>query len=124
MDTSLFFFFRAVGTDNAEVGGFAVLGHGGNWDEKKRICARDNFTVSVGPTVTQASDFVCAQIYPFVAVGARAELAIFGSVSCIGVNGGTVEGAVVGIRVKRGNGSSISSRRWHFFIISGIAVGI
>jgi hypothetical protein len=59
-DASLFFFFRAVGTHDADVGGFVVRGHGGDWYEKKRICARDNFTVSVGPTFTQASDFVGA----------------------------------------------------------------
>jgi hypothetical protein len=56
----LFFFFRAVGTHNADVSGFAVLGHGGDWYEKQRICARNNFTLSVGPTITQASDFVGA----------------------------------------------------------------
>jgi hypothetical protein len=116
MDTSLFFFFRAVGTHDADVGGFVVLGHGGDWNEKKRICTRDNFAVSVGATVTQASDFVGARIYPFVAVGARSELAIFGSVSCIGVNGGTVEGAVVGIQVERGAGGSIIIMRLLFLL--------
>jgi hypothetical protein len=48
-----------------------VLGHGGNWYEKNCICARNKFA---GATVTQASDFVSAQIYPFVTVAARAEL--------------------------------------------------
>ena len=98
--TRFVLFFGAIGAHNADVGGFAALGHGSDWYEKKRICARNNFTVSVGLTVTQASDFVGARIYPFVAVGARSELAIFSSVSGVRVDGSTVEGAVVGIRVE------------------------
>jgi hypothetical protein len=123
-DASLFFFFRAVSTDNADVGGMSVLGHGGNWDEKQHVSARNNLTVNVHPTVTQASDFVGAQIYPFVAISACSELAIFGSVSGVRVDGGTVEGTVVGIQVERGSGSRISSWQFHFFIIPCIVVGI
>jgi hypothetical protein len=116
-DASLFFFFRAVSTDDADVCGASVLGHGGDWDEKQGISARDSLTVNVHPTVTQASDFVGTRIYPFVAVGARSELAIFGSVSGVRVDGGTVvEGAVVGIRVERGSGSRISSWQLHFLL--------
>jgi hypothetical protein len=50
-------------------------------------------------TTTQEANIISAQLNPLVAIAACMELAIFGSVVSIRVDGGAVEGAVPGISV-------------------------
>jgi hypothetical protein len=57
--------------------------------------------------ITQAANFVGTRVAPFVTIAAGTEFTIFGGVVSVGVHGGAVEGAMVGIGVIDGCRGSV-----------------
>ena len=93
-DTSWFWFFGSVGTDDAQVCSFAVLGHVTWVNEEDCVGAVGHFRVWT-ESLCQAADFIGIGVDPFVAVTTLAQFKMFGHVASIRIEGGAVEGGFI-----------------------------